>query len=277
MRDQQELVTAYTREHVGAAPGRAKGNLDLVAIEAAELEATAVVAAIHSVVANSRPSIDAALAAARVASAPTRTFVYHIVKRALDVVFGSILLVLFSPVIALVAILIRLDSRGPAIFVQERVGKNGEIFRFRKFRTMHVDARERFPELYEYQYSDEELPTMFFKLPHDPRSTRVGRRLRRTSLDELPNLINVLRGEMTLVGPRPEIPEMLPYYEPEQLCKFAVKPGLTGLAQVSGRNILRFVDTNAKDVEYVHARSLALDLTILWRTVGAVALMVGAH
>jgi lipopolysaccharide/colanic/teichoic acid biosynthesis glycosyltransferase len=224
-----------------------------------------------------RPDVDRALLAAREATAPKRSFLYTAVKRTIDVAIASVALVVFSPVVALLAAAIRLDSRGPAIFRQTRVGKNGELFRFYKFRTMYVDARERFPDLYAYDYSDEDITTMYFKLPYDPRCTRVGRWLRRTSLDELPNLVNVLKGSMTMVGPRPEIPEMLPFYEPHQYCKFAVKPGVTGLAQVSGRNILRFVETNAKDVEYVNQRSTRLDCMILIRTIGAVLMMVGAH
>jgi lipopolysaccharide/colanic/teichoic acid biosynthesis glycosyltransferase len=238
-------------------------------------EANDVVAA--EVVPPRRPTVDEALALAAAATAPPRSAAYHLTKRAIDVVLASMLLVATAPVIAVIALLIRLDSRGRAIFVQHRVGANGRLFRFYKFRTMYVDARERFPELYAYDYGDDELESMFFKLPYDPRCTRVGKRLRRTSLDELPNLFNVLKGDMTFVGPRPEIPEMLPYYEPEQLCKFAVTPGMTGLAQVSGRNILRFVETNAKDIEYVQRRSLRLDLSILVRTVGVVFLMIGAH
>ena len=112
-------------------------------------------------------------------------------------------------------------------------------------------AAQRFPHLYAYDYSDDELPTLYFKLADDPRLTRFGRHLRRTSLDELPNFINMLKGEMTLVGPRPEIPQMVRYYQPDQLAKFSVHPGLTGLAQMSGRNILRFEQTIALDLEYV--------------------------
>ena len=224
-----------------------------------------------------RLSVADALGRATEASAPRRQRRYHVVKRGLDVVVSLVALIAAAPLIAVLAAVISLDSPGPAIFRQRRVGRNGRVFEFYKFRTMLVDARERYPELYAYDYSPRELGSMCFKLPHDPRSTRVGRWLRRTSLDELPNLVNVLRGDMTLVGPRPEIPEMLPYYEPHQYCKFAVKPGLTGLAQISGRNILRFVETNAKDVEYVQRRSLGFDLWILVRTTWCVALMIGAH
>lgn len=226
---------------------------------------------------SARVSVAHALERAAAASAPRRQRRYHVVKRGLDVVVSSLALIAAAPLIAVLAAVISLDSPGPAIFRQRRVGRNGRVFEFYKFRTMLVDARERYPELYAYDYSPRELGSMCFKLPHDPRSTRVGRWLRRTSLDELPNLVNVLRGDMTLVGPRPEIPEMLPYYEPHQYCKFAVKPGVTGLAQISGRNILRFVETNAKDVEYVQRRSVGFDLWILVRTTWCVALMIGAH
>ena len=202
---------------------------------------------------------------------------YAIAKRVTDVVVSALLIALTIPVMFLLWLLVRLDSRGPAIFRQDRVGKDGRVFRFYKFRTMYVDARERFPDLYAYDYSPEDVETMFFKLPHDPRLTRVGRRLRRTSLDELPNLLCVLLGRMTLVGPRPEIPEMVAYYSDAQLAKFSVKPGLTGLAQVSGRNILRFQETIAADLNYVENRSFRHDIVILLRTVKAVILMMGAH
>ena len=224
-----------------------------------------------------RPTVEEALVVVGSATAPRRSLAYHASKRAIDVVLAGILLVVVAPLVGLIALVIRLDSRGGAIFSQLRVGKNGRLFRFYKFRTMHADAAERFPDLYAYEYDEEQISTMYFKLPYDPRCTRFGKRLRRTSLDELPNLINVLRGDMTFVGPRPEIPEMLPYYEPDQHHKFAVKPGMTGLAQVSGRNILRFVETNAKDIDYVQRRSLRLDLGILCKTVGVVVLMIGAH
>jgi lipopolysaccharide/colanic/teichoic acid biosynthesis glycosyltransferase len=224
-----------------------------------------------------RISVEDALELVRRASAPPRSRRYEVAKRALDIALTTVALVVALPLMALIAVAIRLDSPGPAVFRQRRVGRHGEVFEFCKFRTMRIDARERFPELYAYDFSTDELGSMYFKLPHDPRCTRFGRWLRRTSLDELPNLVNVLRGDMSLVGPRPEIPEMLPFYEPHQLCKFAVKPGLTGLAQTCGRNILRFVETNAKDVEYVQRRSLAFDLRILVRTTWCVALMIGAH
>ena len=201
---------------------------------------------------------------------------YTAVKRTLDLLLASVLLVLSVPIMLVLALIIRLDSRGPALYRQERVGKDGRIFRFFKFRTMHRDARIRFADLYRYDYSADEVRQMYFKLADDPRVTRFGKRLRRTSLDELPNLINVLLGQMSLVGPRPEIPEMVRHYGPDQMVKFSVKPGLTGLAQIRGRNKLRFQETIAHDIEYVRRRTLRHDLGILGRTPLVVIRMIGA-
>lgn len=197
-------------------------------------------------------------------------------KRRIDVAFALALLAVAWPILLALTVLIRLDSKGPAIYTQSRIGRGGQLFAFKKFRTMYTDARERFPELYRYHYSPQELDDLRFKTAVDPRHTRVGRWLRRTSLDELPNLINVLRGEMSLVGPRPEIPDMLPYYEPEELVKFAVPPGLTGYAQIRGRNVLRFKETLANDLEYVRDRGLKIDLAVLVRTPVTVTKMIGA-
>jgi lipopolysaccharide/colanic/teichoic acid biosynthesis glycosyltransferase len=197
-------------------------------------------------------------------------------KRLLDIVLASTLLLAAMPVIAVLAVVIRLDSRGPVVFSQPRIGRGGRLFQFKKFRTMHVDARDRFPELYQYRYSPDELDDLRFKTAVDPRHTRVGHWLRRTSFDELPNLYNVIRGDMSLVGPRPEIPDMLPYYEPEELVKFSVMPGLTGYSQVRGRNVLRFKETIANDLEYVRDRKLSVDLAVLVRTPVVVVKMLGA-
>jgi lipopolysaccharide/colanic/teichoic acid biosynthesis glycosyltransferase len=201
---------------------------------------------------------------------------YHIVKRALDIVISALALLLSAPLMAVIAVVIRFGSPGPALFRQCRVGKDGRLFTFYKFRTMWADARARFPELYAYQYSEQEIGTMYFKQPEDPRLTPFGRWLRTTSLDELPNFINVLFGQMTLVGPRPEIPQMLPYYIGPQLTKFSVTPGLTGLAQISGRAILRFQETIRVDLDYCQQRSLRFDLWILLMTVKSIVLRSGA-
>ena len=202
---------------------------------------------------------------------------YRVVKRALDLAVAVAGLILTAPVMLIVAVAIRLESPGPAVFRQRRVGQGGREFTFYKFRTMFVDARERFPELYAYEFSEEELESSYYKPVNDPRRTRVGAFLRRTTLDELPNLVNLLRGQVSLVGPRPEVPEMVPYYRPDQMAKFAVKSGITGLAQVSGRNRLTIQEQIDLDVVYAHRPSLGGDLRILGRTVVAVARQIGAE
>jgi lipopolysaccharide/colanic/teichoic acid biosynthesis glycosyltransferase len=211
-----------------------------------------------------------------VPQAPTHSQSYTSLKRVLDMVCSGVALLMVLPLLLLIAIIIRLDSPGPALFRQLRVGKNGRLFTFYKFRTMYVDARERFPDLYAYAYTDDEIRTMCFKLPEDPRLTRFGRHLRKTSLDELPNFINVLRGDMSMVGPRPEIPEMLKYYSDAQLMKFSVTPGATGLAQTRGRGILTFQEGIRADLEYCQRRSFCFDVQICLHTIASVVRRVGA-
>jgi len=209
-------------------------------------------------------------------SSAQQNFKSELATRVVGVVVSVVGLIVCAPLLLLLALAIKLDSPGPAIFRQQRVGQGGRLFTFYKFRTMLVDAAERYPELYAYEYSDDEVQCMYFKVLHDPRLTRFGRYLRRTSLDELPNLFSVLTGDITLVGPRPELPEMLRYYSAEQLAKFSVKPGVTGLAQVTGRGVLRFQETIAADLEYCRRRSFWFDMMILGRTVKVVALRAGA-
>lgn len=185
-------------------------------------------------------------------------------------------LILSLPAMLAIAAAIRLDTPGPALFFQTRVGRNGRFFKFVKFRTLYVDARRRFPELYAYRYDERQLEALRFKTENDPRVTPRGQWLRRSSLDELPNFWNVLIGDMALVGPRPEIPEMLRYYRGDMLRKFTVRPGITGIAQTSGRGRLRFYDTVEHDLEYVRNQSLRLDLKILLKTVRMILLRDGA-
>ncbi len=194
--------------------------------------------------------------------------------RCFEIVASSILLLVTVPMMIWEAWIIRRGTPGPVLFFQQRLGANLKPFNFVKFRTLYHDARQRFPELYVYKYSDSELETLKFKIENDPRVTPQGQWLRRLSIDELPNFWNVLKGDMALVGPRPEIPEMLPYYEGEMLEKFSVRPGITGLAQISGRGRLTFYETVKYDVEYVHKRSFGLDLKILLTTV---KLMIRDH
>lgn len=187
--------------------------------------------------------------------------------RLAEILIAAAGLILTCPIMAFVAIIIRMDSSGPALFRQIRVGRNGRLFFFYKFRTLWVDAPTMYPDMYTYRYTSEEIEQLHFKREDDPRVTPAGCWLRKSTLDELPNLWNLLKGDVAIVGPRPEIPEMLPYYRPEQMIKFSVKPGITGLAQTRGRGRLRFSQTNDYDVEYVKNRSLALDFGIVCRTI----------
>lgn len=219
--------------------------------------------------------VDRRLLQAEVLYLPNRGRLYHVAKRTIDIVGASLLLLLASPVMAVLALMIRLDSPGPAVFRQQRVTLGGRVFTFYKFRTMWVDARERYPELYDYRRTGT-LGDIYYKLEDDPRNTRVGRWLRRTTLDELPNLINVLTGDMTLVGPRPELPQLISHYRPEDLALFFTKAGLTGLAQVAGRSLLTVRERITLDVRYVAQQTLLLDLRILARTVLVVLVGRGA-
>jgi len=196
--------------------------------------------------------------------------------RLTEILVAAFALVLAAPVMMVLAIVIRRGTKGPILFFQQRIGRNGRPFTFVKFRTLYADARERFPELYAYKYTTEQLDSLHFKVEEDPRVTPQGQWIRRTSLDELPNFWNVLTGDMALVGPRPEIPEMLAYYEGEMLEKFSVRPGVTGLAQISGRGRLSFRDTVACDVEYVRNRSFWFDMRVLVRTAILVLTQDGA-
>jgi exopolysaccharide biosynthesis polyprenyl glycosylphosphotransferase len=187
-------------------------------------------------------------------------------KRSLDVVVAGAGLLLLPPLFALIAFAIVVDSRGRVFYGQTRAGLRGRPFRMLKFRTMVADAESRLDDLLSLDDLDEPV----FKLPDDPRVTRVGRILRRTSLDELPQLINVLRGDMSLVGPRPEQVELVDRYGPEELIRLAVKPGLTGPMQVLGRGKLTFEERVAVEREYIENLSLARDLRIIALTIPAV-------
>jgi exopolysaccharide biosynthesis polyprenyl glycosylphosphotransferase len=197
----------------------------------------------------------------------------HAVKRALDVVMASIALVVLAPVFGVVAALIKLDSDGPVFFAQERVGKSGQPFRILKFRSMTVDAPQRLEAL----IANSEGNGVLFKMKDDPRVTRLGRTLRKYSIDELPQLWNVLRGEMSLVGPRPPLAAEVTAYEDHVHRRLYIKPGLTGMWQVNGRSNLSWEDSVRLDLYYVENWSLMGDLIILWRTVKVVARPVGAY
>lgn len=195
------------------------------------------------------------------------------VKRAIDVIVAALGLILGAPIFAVIALAIRIDSKGPIIFRQERVGKKNKRFNIYKFRSMYVGADKERDRLGEFNEADGPL----FKIRDDPRLTRVGALLRRTSLDELPQLFNVLRGEMSLVGPRPPIPEEVEQYQPWHQKRLAVPPGMTGLWQVSGRSELTFDEMVLLDIYYIENWSPWLDLTILLRTIPEVLLGEGAY
>jgi exopolysaccharide biosynthesis polyprenyl glycosylphosphotransferase len=194
-------------------------------------------------------------------------------KRALDIVAVSAGLIVISPLLALIALSIKIDSRGPVFYGQQRVGKDGRHFRMLKFRSMVSDADRRLAALKEHN----EVTGPMFKMRRDPRVTRVGRFIRRWSLDELPQLFNVLRGEMSLVGPRPPVPSEVTQYEEWQLGRLRAVPGLTGLWQVSGRSEVSFHDMVRLDLHYIRNWSLSLDIEILLRTIPAVLTSRGAY
>ncbi len=194
----------------------------------------------------------------------------HVVKRLMDMTFAALLLLVLSPVALLIVVLIKLDSVGPVIFRQQRIGEQGKLFWFFKFRSMRVGADLEHQQLIAKHGN-------MFKLKEDPRQTTVGRFLRKSSLDELPQLWNVLRGDMSLVGPRPPLPEEVERYSVAERRRLGIKPGLTGLWQVSGRSLAdgqhSFADWVALDAYYIEHWSLWLDLSILLRT--AVVLLTG--
>ncbi|WP_299755509.1 sugar transferase [uncultured Chloroflexus sp.] len=187
----------------------------------------------------------------------------RLTKRLFDIVVSLILLVLLSPIMALIALLIKLESPGPVIFKQERIGEHGRRFQMFKFRSMYIDADRRWHEVAK---RDETTGKLLHKQKDDPRVTRVGRKLRRTSLDELPQLFNVLRGEMSLVGPRPEMPYIAAEYEPWQWQRFRVPPGITGWWQVNGRSEKPMHLHTEDDLYYIQNYSFWLDLRILAKT-----------
>jgi exopolysaccharide biosynthesis polyprenyl glycosylphosphotransferase len=194
------------------------------------------------------------------------------VKRAIDLVGGLVGLLLAGPIMLVAAIAIKVDSKGPIFFKQVRAGRNGRKFTMFKFRSMVVDAEELKARLAHLN----EMSGPVFKIKQDPRITKVGRILRKTSIDELPQLFNIVTGDMSLVGPRPPLPSEVEQYEPWQRRRLSVKPGLTGLWQVSGRNQVDFEEWMQLDLDYIDNWSLWLDLKIIARTVPVVLLRSGA-
>ncbi|EPX80524.1 WecB/TagA/CpsF family glycosyltransferase [Salipiger mucosus] len=196
-----------------------------------------------------------------------------IARRAIDVTLSGSALLLLAPVVLLLVIAIRLDSRGPVLFKQVRIGRDGRPFTMFKFRSMHVDAEARRAAL----LAQSDRQGVCFKSRNDPRVTRLGRILRRFSIDEAPQILNVLRGEMSIVGPRPALPEEVAAYPARALGRLAVKPGLTGIWQVSGRAEIGFDKMIDMDLAYVRARSLLLDMILIATTFRAVIGGRGAY
>jgi exopolysaccharide biosynthesis polyprenyl glycosylphosphotransferase len=202
-----------------------------------------------------------------------RTKLMSSLKRVLDVTVAIIAIILTAPIMLITAILIKLESPGPVIFKQVRVGKDGEHFYCYKFRSMYVDAEQRLRELQAQNEADGPV----FKMKRDPRVTRVGRVIRKLSIDELPQLFNVLKGEMSLVGPRPALPSEVAKYTYEQIGRLHAIPGITGLQQVSGRSDLDFKRWVELDLQYIAEQSIWKDIEILLRTIPAVILGRGAY
>jgi len=198
---------------------------------------------------------------------------YLVLKRCLDVALAGLLLILLLPLLALIAIVIFLDNPGPILFSQMRVGRDNRLFRFYKFRSMVKNA----PALQAQLERENEAEGPIFKMRRDPRVTRVGRILRKYSLDELPQLVSVLLGEMSLVGPRPHLPSEVAQYEDHQRKRLTVQPGLVCLREIYGRSELTFERWIELDLQYIASRSLRTDLEILLKLVPAVLCGRGAY
>mgnify|MGYP004525782671 FL=1 len=188
--------------------------------------------------------------------------IYDISKRLIDIVLSLCGLIILSPLLIIVAILIRFEGKGNVIFVQDRVGLNGEIFKMYKFRSMVCNAEELKREL----LIQNEMSGPMFKMKNDPRVTKIGGFIRKTSIDELPQLFNVLKGDMSLVGPRPSLPSEVEKFEDWMMKRLSVKPGLTCFWQVSGRNNIEFEEWMKMDIKYIEERNIFVDLKLIFRT-----------
>lgn len=198
---------------------------------------------------------------------------YEVIKRLIDVVCSFIGVVVLSPLFIIIAIIIKTTSKGPVFFSQKRVGKNGREFDMYKFRSMVVNAEE----LKEKLAAQNEMSGPMFKMKDDPRVTKVGKFIRKTSIDELPQLWNVLKGDMSLVGPRPSLPKEVAQFEDWMYKRLEVKPGLTCYWQVSGRNNIDFEDWMKLDIKYVDERSTWIDIKLIFKTVGVLFGDKNAH
>ena len=198
---------------------------------------------------------------------------YEVIKRLIDVVCSFLGVLVLSPLFIIIAIIIKTTSKGPVFFSQKRVGKNGKEFNMYKFRSMVVNAEE----LKEKLADQNEMSGPMFKMKDDPRVTKVGKFIRKTSIDELPQLWNVLKGDMSLVGPRPSLPKEVAQFEGWMYKRLEVKPGLTCYWQVSGRNNIDFEDWMKLDIRYVDERDLWIDIMLIFKTVGVLFGDKNAH
>lgn len=198
----------------------------------------------------------------------------YLAKRSLDVVVALFMILLLSPVFVVTAILIYMEDPGPIFFIQKRVGKNGKHFDFIKFRSMVVNADKLKDKLIE---QNESKDGVIFKMKNDPRITRIGRFIRRYSIDELPQVFNVLKGDMSLVGPRPPVPREVAEYTLEDRKRLHVTPGITCIWQVSGRSDIPFKQQVQLDLDYIQSQSLWKDIVLLLKTIPAVLLGKGAY
>lgn len=203
-----------------------------------------------------------------------KTQLFPRTKRVCDIVISFLALAMLTPILLLTGVLIRLESRGPILFKQQRVGIDSNPFTMYKFRSMFNDASERRKQL---EAENEMDKGVLFKIKHDPRITRVGKIIRKTSIDELPQLLNVLKGDMSLVGPRPPLPDEVAQYSNSDRIRLDVLPGITCLWQVSGRSDIPFDQQVKLDTQYIEKQSLSFDLLLLLKTIPAVLKGNGAY
>lgn len=200
--------------------------------------------------------------------------VYCFLKRFFDIILSLMAIIVLSPLMIIVAIIIYVDDKGSPLFIQERYTENGKVFRMYKFRSMYVDADKRFNEV---AHLNEMGGNVAFKSKNDPRITKIGKFIRKTSIDELPQLFNILKGDMSIVGPRPPITREVIQYTPYQMNRLLVKGGLTCFWQCGGRSNLSFDEQVQLDIKYIEQRSLWLDFKLILKTVQTVLKMDGAH
>jgi lipopolysaccharide/colanic/teichoic acid biosynthesis glycosyltransferase len=192
-----------------------------------------------------------------------KSLAYYFIKRLIDLVSSILGLIILSPALIIIGVIIKLDSNGPIFFVQERVGMNGKTFKMYKFRSMCFDAEHKLEDLKE----SNEMSGPMFKMTDDPRITKIGRFIRKTSIDELPQLLNIVKGEMSLVGPRPNLQREVIHFESWMTDKLLCKPGLTCYWQVMGRNDIDFEDWMRLDIKYLMERNTWIDIKLIFQTI----------